>query len=242
MNGLERRLDRMFSRGSLIVAAADHGQFAGVPQGLEDIGRYVSEIETLDIDGILLNPGVVSRIASFDANKLLIIRVTHAGSALSGDIGNTKYFLDPEQALRLGADAVIVMGIVGQERDSDALHALSKAIWDYQRYGIPVIAEMLPYRKEDYSSPEVIGNISRIGAELGANVIKTMMTANYGEVVRSCPVPVIVAGGEKNRDFFASLEDAAKAGAKGAAIGRNLFQEKERTGFLKKVREVFASR
>ncbi|MDD5745496.1 MAG: hypothetical protein PHE22_12275, partial [Mesotoga sp.] len=77
------------------------------------------------------------------------------------------------------------------------------------------------------------------GAELGANVIKTMMTANYGEVVRSCPVPVIVAGGEKNRDFFASLEDAAKAGAKGAAIGRNLFQEKERTGFLKKVREVF---
>ncbi len=120
MNGLERRLDRMFSRGSLIVAAADHGQFAGVPQGLEDIGRYVSEIETLDIDGILLNPGVVSRIASFDANKLLIIRVTHAGSALSGDIGNTKYFLDPEQALRLGADAVIVMGIVGQERDSDA--------------------------------------------------------------------------------------------------------------------------
>lgn len=242
MNGLKRRLNRLLCGESFILAAADHGQFAGVPEGLEDIESYVREVEKLDVDGIILNPGIASLIDEFDCRKSLIVRVTHAGSALSGDIENTKYFLEPEEALRMGADGVIVMGIVGQKCDSEALHGLSKAIWEYRRYGIPVIAEMLPYRKEEYFSKKVIADISRIGAELGANIVKTNITDDYEYVIKSCPVPVIIAGGEKTKDFFASLEEAAAAGAAGAAIGRNLYLDTDRPSFVKRAREVFKRR
>jgi len=242
VNGLKRRLNRLLCGESFILAAADHGQFAGVPEGLEDIESYVREVEKLDVDGIILNPGIASLVDEFDCRKSLIVRVTHAGSALSGDIENTKYFLEPEEALRMGADGVIVMGIVGQKCDSEALHGLSKAIWEYRRYGIPVIAEMLPYRKEEYFSKKVIADISRIGAELGANIVKTNITDDYEYVIKSCPVPVIIAGGEKTKDFFSSLEEAAAAGAAGAAIGRNLYLEKDKPTFIKKTREVFGRR
>lgn len=242
MNGLKRKLNRLLAVESLILAAADHGQFAGVPEGLEDIERYVREVEKLDVDGIILNPGIASLIDEFDCRKSLIVRVTHAGSALSGDIENTKYFLQPEEALRIGADGVIVMGIVGQKCDSEALHSLSKAIWEYRRYGIPVITEMLPYRKEENFSKKVIADISRIAAELGANIVKTNITDDYNYVIRTCPVPVIIAGGERNKDFFSSLEEAAATGAAGAAIGRNLYLEKDKPTFIKRVREVFKRR
>ena len=242
MNGLKRRLNRLLCGESFILAAADHGQFAGVPEGLEDIESYVREVEKLDVDGIILNPGIASLIDEFDCRKSLIVRVTHAGSALSGDIENTKYFLEPEEALRIGADGVIVMGIVGQKCDSEALHGLSKAIWEYRRYGIPVIAEMLPYRKEEYFSKKVIADISRIGAELGANIVKTNITDDYEYVIKSCPVPVIIAGGEKTKDFFASLEEAAAAAAAGAAIGRNLYLDTDRPSFVKRAREGFKRR
>ncbi|WP_214079777.1 hypothetical protein [Mesotoga sp.] len=242
MNGLKRRLNRLLAGESLVLAAADHGQFAGVPEGLEDIKSYVHEVEKLDVDGIILNPGIASLIDEFDCRKSLIVRVTHAGSALSGDIENTKYFLQPEEALRMGADGVIVMGIVGQKCDSDALHSLSRAIWEYRRYGIPVIAEMLPYKKEEYFSRKVIADISRIAAELGANIVKTNITSDYEYVIRSCPVPVIIAGGERSKDFFSSLEEAAAAGAAGAAIGRNLYLEQDKPSFIKRTREVLGRR
>lgn len=239
MDGLSKRISSLFSNGYFFLSAMDHGQFVGVPKGLENITEFINEIGSLNIHGMILNPGVALKIKDFPSNKKLILRVTHAGSAMSMDIAGTRLFIDPESALRLGADAVIAMGIVGQENDSIALEALSKTIWEYHRFGIPVIAEMLPANPKLNNDTETIANISRIGAELGADVIKTYLTPDFKKVTSSCPVPILVAGGAKTQDFMTVIKESAESGAKGVAIGRNLFQSEEKEVFVENINRIF---
>jgi DhnA family fructose-bisphosphate aldolase class Ia len=69
-----------------------------------------------------------------------------------------------------------------------------------------------------------------VGAELGADIIKTNYTGDpdsFAQVVESCPVPVVIAGGprvESELDLLRMVEEAISAGARGVAIGRNVFQ------------------
>jgi len=75
--------------------------------------------------------------------------------------------------------------------------------------------------------------VARAGAELGADVVKTVYTGSpetFKEVVRGTPVPVLVAGGPKLDSDRAALEMVAGAlagGAAGVSIGRNIFQAKD---------------
>ena len=69
-----------------------------------------------------------------------------------------------------------------------------------------------------------------MGAELGADIVKTNYTGDpdsFATVVESCPVPVVIAGGprvESELDLLCMVEGAISSGARGVAIGRNVFQ------------------
>ena len=88
-------------------------------------------------------------------------------------------------------------------------------------------------------APEVVAHAARIGAELGADIIKTNYTGNietFKTVVESCPVPVVIAGGPKCKSLQEVLQttsDALKAGAAGLSIGRNVFQCESPTQIVK---------
>jgi len=77
-----------------------------------------------------------------------------------------------------------------------------------------------------------VKHAARVGAELGADIVKVPYTGSvdsFTEVVQGCPVPVVIAGGEKmdsDEDIFKMVEGALKAGAAGLSIGRNAFQHK----------------
>lgn len=235
MTGVDIRVQRLFRRGSLLLAALDHGQYVGVPEGLDDIVGLTQKLAGAPFDGFIVNAGIVPALPAFPADKSLVLRITHAGTAISGTSRTNSYYLGPEDALRLGADAVISMVILGHEGDPEALHELTKAVADYHRYGIPVIAEILPASAELFSSPKTIADLCRIGAELGADVIKTAYTPDFRSVVAGCPAPVIIAGGSKNADFIASLREAMREGARGLALGRNLYQRDEPASFIREV-------
>ncbi|MDQ1262869.1 MAG: fructose-bisphosphate aldolase / 2-amino-3,7-dideoxy-D-threo-hept-6-ulosonate synthase, partial [Euryarchaeota archaeon] len=80
---------------------------------------------------------------------------------------------------------------------------------------------------------EVVAHAARAGAELGADIIKTNYTGDidsFRRVVEGCPVPVVIAGGPKTEtdmEFLQMIEGALQAGARGVAIGRNVFQHKD---------------
>jgi len=77
--------------------------------------------------------------------------------------------------------------------------------------------------------PEIVAHAARIGAECGADIVKTLYTGDidsFSKVVKSIPVPVVIAGGAKmetDMDVLQMTEDAMKAGAKGVTYGRNIF-------------------
>jgi fructose-bisphosphate aldolase/2-amino-3,7-dideoxy-D-threo-hept-6-ulosonate synthase len=80
--------------------------------------------------------------------------------------------------------------------------------------------------------PEIVAHVARIGAECGADIVKTLYTGDidsFSKVVKSVPVPVVIAGGPKAKtdlDILQMTEDAMKAGAKGVTYGRNIFAHK----------------
>jgi DhnA family fructose-bisphosphate aldolase class Ia len=83
-----------------------------------------------------------------------------------------------------------------------------------------------------------------MAAEAGADMVKIEYTGDpksFAEVVASCAVPVVMMGGSKSDrfiDFLTMLEDGMNAGAKGVAVGRNLFLHANPALAMKAVRRV----
>jgi fructose-bisphosphate aldolase/2-amino-3,7-dideoxy-D-threo-hept-6-ulosonate synthase len=115
--------------------------------------------------------------------------------------------------------------------------------------GMPLLAMMYP-RGENVKSQfdvEAVKNCARVGAELGADIVKTNYTGDvdsFREVVRGCNVPVVIAGGPKMDSEEALLKmvrDAMEAGAAGISIGRNVFQHDDVTGITRKLAKIVFS-
>ncbi len=75
----------------------------------------------------------------------------------------------------------------------------------------------------------VVRHAARIAAELGADIMKVNYTGSpktFTSVVAGCPIPVVIAGGEKltdERQVFRMIREALDVGAAGVAVGRNVF-------------------
>jgi fructose-bisphosphate aldolase/2-amino-3,7-dideoxy-D-threo-hept-6-ulosonate synthase len=83
--------------------------------------------------------------------------------------------------------------------------------------------------------PNIVAHVARIGAEAGADIIKTVYTGSpdtFKQVVKGCPAPVVIAGGPKvNTDIevLKMAHGAMESGAIGVTFGRNVFQHQDPT-------------
>jgi len=84
-----------------------------------------------------------------------------------------------------------------------------------------------------------VKHAARVGAELGADIVKVNYTGSresFQEVVAGCPVPVVIAGGEKmetDEELLLMVQGALSAGGCGVSIGRNIFQHEDPTAIIK---------
>jgi DhnA family fructose-bisphosphate aldolase class Ia len=230
--GKQRRFNRLFaSDGKTVIAALDHG-IAGIAPlaGLQEPGRLISSIAAAGVDALIVTPGIVRGFAANFARAGIILRVDCGPTALTGEWAGTKPVVSVEEALCLGADAVVAMGIVGAPGETRSLHALTALAAACDRWGVVLVAEMLPggFDASDTSS-EQIAVAARVGAEVGADVIKIRYsgsTESFRTVTSACYVPVVMLGGSKQslQQLRTSTCDALTAGAKGVAVGRNIWQ------------------
>ncbi len=84
---------------------------------------------------------------------------------------------------------------------------------------------------DDEKGVENVKLAARLGAELGADIVKVPYTGDpksFKKVVDGCPVPVVIAGGSKlsDEETLKMVEGAIKAGGAGLSMGRNAFQHK----------------
>jgi fructose-bisphosphate aldolase/2-amino-3,7-dideoxy-D-threo-hept-6-ulosonate synthase len=134
--------------------------------------------------------------------------------------------------LRLGADAVSIHINIGSKEEPEMLQKLGMISDKCDEWSVPLVAMMYP-RGENVKNPydpEIVAHVARIGAEAGADIVKTVYTGDvesFRRVITSCPVPVVIAGGPKantDEEVIEMCVGAMKAGAKGVTFGRNIFQ------------------
>ncbi|MEN6593729.1 MAG: hypothetical protein ABFC31_02100 [Clostridiaceae bacterium] len=224
MNGLQRNTAKLFQNGGkLFVLAMDHAQ-TGIMEGLEDVKATMRLRADTELDGFLVNVEPARAMTEPALiHKKLILRTSFGGTRLSSTFSSThRNHVSPETALSLGADAVVMMVVFGED-DAEGIQQAAADIDAYHQYGIPVIAEILAVDFSKTQTFEIQANGARVCAELGADVIKAFYTERFDEVIKNCPVPVILAGGPKERDICEVAESAVRDGVCGFAFGRNLF-------------------
>jgi len=231
MSGKTVRLSRIFRPdGRAVVIALDHGQFKHEAKGLEDINRIIEKTVDGGADAIILNPGPAAQYARVYAGRsALILRLTGASTEHNPNFDYHRAIATVEQAVSLGADAVLVMGFIGGAGEARALELLARIAEDCWRWGMPLIAEMLPVESDQFYDTEWVRCAARVGYELGADCIKAYFTGApaYRSVIDSCPIPLLIAGGPKVDDPMEMVQDAIALGAAGVAFGRNVFEAED---------------
>jgi fructose-bisphosphate aldolase/2-amino-3,7-dideoxy-D-threo-hept-6-ulosonate synthase len=238
-SGKKRRLKRIFRDDNrTVIVPMDHGVTVGPVMGLIDMQGIVNKLLLGGVDAVLLNRGVAKSVDTGNAG--LIVHLS----------GSTKHCPDPnskvqicsvEDAVRLGADAVSVHINVGAKHEDRMLATLGNVACKCDDYAMPLLAMMYPRGPniKDQHAVDLVAHAARLGAELGADVIKTNYTGDaesFKEVVRSCHMPVIIAGGPKMetaREVLQMVSDSLKAGGAGISIGRNVFQHENPTKMVK---------
>jgi fructose-bisphosphate aldolase/2-amino-3,7-dideoxy-D-threo-hept-6-ulosonate synthase len=229
-NGKTRRLRRILKRDSkTFIIAMDHGVTLGPVRGLEDMQNTVNLVVKGGADAVLIHKGIAKHVDTQNAG--LIVHVS-ASTRLGGKPNLKVGVCTLEEAIRLGADAVSAHINIGAEEEEKMLELLGALSEQCDSFGIPLLAMMYPRgpNVKNETEFEVVAHAARIGAELGADIVKTLYTGDsesFRRVVRSCPVPVVVAGGAKmntNSEVLGVAASSIRAGAAGLSFGRNVFQ------------------
>lgn len=244
--GKEIRLRRLFGGGRALIIAMDHGVSSGPIAGLEDIRKAVANVAKGGATGIVLHKGVVRFAKDYFDERLALILHLSASTALSSHADRKVLVTEVEEAIAHGADAISIHVNLGGEDDDRMLADFGSTATACDRFGIPLLAMMYPRGpnvKNSYDV-DVVKLVARVGAELGADVVKTVYTGSpdtFREVVRGCPVPVVVAGGPKldsEPAALAMVEGAVAGGAAGVSFGRNVFQSKDPIGITRAIARI----
>ncbi|VFQ46262.1 2-amino-3,7-dideoxy-D-threo-hept-6-ulosonate synthase [Desulfoluna butyratoxydans] len=230
-DGKIRRLKRIFNdiSGKTVIVPMDHGATMGPIPGLEDVAGAAAAIKKGGADATVVHKGIAtSTPIGTDAGLGLILHLS-ASTCLGPDPSGKMLVGDVEEALALGADAVSVHVNIGAREEAGMLSALGRTAKACTRWGMPLLAMMYPRGQGVEVNVASVCIAARVGAELGADLIKCPYTGDpesFSRVVAGCPVPVVIAGGTMTSDGTAlkRIEGAMQAGARGLSMGRSAFQ------------------
>ncbi|WP_324669103.1 class I fructose-bisphosphate aldolase [Geochorda subterranea] len=234
--------------GRTLIIAIDHGGTFGPMEGLEDPLSVAKAALESGADALIVTLGFAKRYHSALAGAPLIVRVDGGTSSIGPDWRRMRRLFSVEQALEVGARAVIAMGFVGYEGEAESLGQLAEVCAECMKLRVPLVAEMLPAGKEGETDPDRLALAARIGAEIGADLVKTGYTGSpdtFEKTVRGCFVPVVVRGGPRMADEEQVIETArgaVAAGAIGVAFGRNVWQSSDMRAMIRRVAQVVHSR
>lgn len=248
MIGKKVRMERIINRdsGKTVIIPMDHGVTMGPIPGLEDMKATVERIVNGGANAIILHKGILEASHRGRGKDIGLIIHLSASTTLGPDPNAKVRVCTLKEAIRLGADAVSIHVNLGAESEGRMLRDLGEVAGQCQEWGMPLVAMMYTRGKkvENQFDVKYVKHAARVGAELGADIIKVNYTGSpesFSEVVKSCPVPVVIAGGEKmetDRAILEMIDEALKAGAKGVSIGRNAFEHENPARIVKAISQM----
>ncbi len=237
--GKNIRLERLFDRKSkkIIIVPMDHGLTLGTIKGLENLVDMIDKVALGGANAVLEHSGMVGAgHRKYGKDIGLIIHLSGATN-LTPDPNKKVLVCSVERALKMGADGVSIHINIGADEEPEMLQDAHTVIEASREWGVPLLAMMYPRGKKikDENAPEAVNIAVRVGAELGADIVKTNYTGDidsFKYIVKGVNIPVIIAGGPKIDtipELFQLVYDSIQAGGAGVAFGRNVFQAENPT-------------
>jgi fructose-bisphosphate aldolase / 2-amino-3,7-dideoxy-D-threo-hept-6-ulosonate synthase len=238
------RLKRVIDRaGVSIICALDHGMTS--PQflaPLEDIEERTREAISGGANVIMMSKGMIRRCEpAFTPESSLALLLSASANPGTGAeaAASVVQVAEVEEALRLGADAVVLFVALAADAERDMIASLAAIGGECDRLGMPFIAEAefpttyasVEDLKDAFGFDYLVRNV-RLCAELGADIVKTNWPGDgdaFAALVRAAAgIPVVLAGGSRIGDdeLLNRMEIAMDAGAIGCSVGRNIFMHR----------------
>jgi len=238
--GMQNRLAKIIhpKDGRCLMLAVDHGYFLGPTERLEVPRRAINPLLPY-ADSLMLTRGILRTSVDPKYDIPIVLRVSGAISIIGEDLSKETITTSMEEAIRLNASCLAISIFVGSKYEHQTLANLARLVDEGEKYGIPVLA-VTAVGKEMARDARYLGLACRIAAELGAHVVKTYYCDNFEQVVKGCPVPLIIAGGKKLQepDALKLAHDAMTNGAAGVDMGRNIWQSDWPVAMIKAVQAI----
>jgi class I fructose-bisphosphate aldolase len=239
MIGKDIRLERIINRnsGKTVIVPMDHGVSSGPILGISNMKEAMSQVAEGGANAVVVHKGQVARGHRKSGRDMGLIVHLSASTSLSPEPNAKTLVCTVEEAIKLGADGISIHVNIGNGREGEMLEDFGKVAQAASEWGIPLLAMIYPRGEKiraEYD-PQAVKHAARLGAELGADVVKVSYTGSpetFKEVIQGCHVPVIIAGGPKmnsDRETLEMVKGAITAGAAGTSIGRNVFQHSNPT-------------
>jgi fructose-bisphosphate aldolase/2-amino-3,7-dideoxy-D-threo-hept-6-ulosonate synthase len=255
--GKSMRLKRVIDpAGVSLICALDHGMTS--PTFLEPLAAIDTRTAETVAGGanvIMMSKGMI-RLAepAFSPTTSLALLLSASASPAGGQ-PEVVQIADVEEALRLGADAVVLFTALGGDAEAGMIRTLAGVGRECAALGMPMIAEAefpttyasVEALKEQYGFEYLRRNV-RLCAELGADIVKTNWPGDEESFARlveaASGIPVVLAGGSRleDRDLLWRMERAMAAGGIGCSVGRNIFMHRSPRAITRALSRVIRER
>jgi len=223
---------RIGADGRWVVVAIDHPLYSWPCQNLADRMRLLRVVTDAGADAVIASYGTIRDCREAFGSARPILKLDLTTVAVGGDYPVSEYVLawSLDDAHRLGVNTVLTYVQLGTPFELSALRNAARVAAACDEAGSTYVCEIMPAGSEPPRAPDNealhVAAACRVGAELGAHVIKTALPQPPSALQQATGfgVPVLIAGGgwvDDREDLLTSVREAMASGAAGVAFGRN---------------------
>jgi fructose-bisphosphate aldolase/2-amino-3,7-dideoxy-D-threo-hept-6-ulosonate synthase len=255
--GTAMRLKRVIDpSGVSVICALDHGMTSPTfLEPLADITARTAEAIAGGSNVIMMSKGMI-RVAMPAFSPLTSLALLLSASASpDGDRPEIVQIAAVEEAVRLGADAVVLFTALGGDTEAGMLRTLAGISRECASLGMPLIAEAefpttyasVEALSQQYGFEYLRRNV-RLCAELGADIVKTNWPGDgesFAKLIQAANgIPMVLAGGSRveDQELLRRMELAMAAGAIGCSVGRNIFMHRSPEAITRALSRVIRER
>ena len=240
---------RLGADGRWVVVAIDHPLYSWPCQNLADRTRLLRMVTDAGADAVIASYGTIRDCREAFGSARPVLKLDLTTVAVGGHYPVSEYVQawSLDDARRLGVDTVLTYVQLGTPSELSALRNAAKVAAACDAVGYTYVCEIMPTgseppRASDDESLQVAA-ACRVGAELGAHVIKTTLPQSPSALRQATNfgVPVLIAGGawmDDREDLFTAIREAMASGAAGVAFGRNVWGAEDPGKVVSALRDI----